>query len=117
MTVKVSKRAEKSFHSIKDFIKLKWGELVANAFEERVIDFLDLLENFPEIGTLEKIGDKRIYGFQLTKQTKVFYRIKGERIIIIVFLTLDKTQRKNLDEVRPSRHSAFAIPNPDKMDF
>jgi plasmid stabilization system protein ParE len=94
MTVKVSKRAEKSFHSIKDFIRFKWGELVANAFEERVVDFLDLLEDFPEIGTLEKINDKRIYGFQLTKQTKVFYRIKGERIIIIVFFDVRQDPKK-----------------------
>lgn len=71
MTIKVSKRAEKSFPSIKDFIKGKWGELVADAFEQRIIYFLDLLEDFPEIGTLE-ILEKGIYGFQVTKQTRVF---------------------------------------------
>ena len=81
MTIKVSKRAEKSFRSIKDFIMEKWGELVADAFEQKIINFLDLLEEFPEIGTIE-FPEKRLYGFQLTKQTRVFYRIKANRIII-----------------------------------
>ena len=81
MIIKVSKRAEKSFRSIKDFIKEKWGELVADSFEQKIINFLDLLEEFPEIGTIE-FPEKRLYGFQLTKQTRVFYRIKANRIII-----------------------------------
>lgn len=93
MTIKVSKRAEKSFHSIKDFIKWKWGELIADAFEQKVVDFLDLLEDFPEIGTLE-IPEKRIYGFQLTKQTRIFYRIKTDRIIIIVFFDVRQDPKK-----------------------
>lgn len=93
MIIKVSKRAEKSFRSIKDFIKSKWGELIVDAFEQKIIDFLDLLEDFPEIGTLE-IPEKRIYGFQLTKQTRVFYRIKAERIIIIEFFDVRQDPKK-----------------------
>jgi plasmid stabilization system protein ParE len=93
MIIKVSKRAEKSFHSIKDFIKEKWGELIADAFEQKIINFLDLLEEFPEIGTLE-FPEKRLYGFQLTKQTRVFYRIKANRIIIIVFFDVRQNPKK-----------------------
>ncbi len=93
MIIKVSSRAEKSFRTIKDFIKRKWGESVANAFEQKIIDFLDLLEIFPEIGTLE-IAEKRIYGFQLTKQTRVFYRIKTDKIIIIVFFDVRQDPKK-----------------------
>ncbi|NBP70045.1 MAG: type II toxin-antitoxin system RelE/ParE family toxin [Cytophagia bacterium] len=84
MIIKVSKRAEKSFRSIKDFIKWRWGELAADMFEQKVIDFLDILETFPQIGTLES-AEKNLYGFQLTKQTRVFYRIKSNTIIIIIF--------------------------------
>ena len=93
MTIKVSKRAEKSFRSIKDFINEKWGELVADAFEQKIINFLDLLEEFPEIGTLE-FPEKRLYGFQLTKQTRVFYRINANRIIIIVFFDVRQNPKK-----------------------
>ena len=84
MKIKVSKRAAKSFYTIKDFVKEKWGDLVADNFEQKTISFLDLLQEFPEIGALE-IPEKKLYGFQLTKQTKVFYRIKSNTIIIIVF--------------------------------
>jgi plasmid stabilization system protein ParE len=93
MIIKVSKRAEKSFRSIKDFIKEKWGELVADAFEQKIINFLDLLEEFPEIGTVE-FPEKRLYGFQLTKQTKVFYRIKANRIIITVLFDVRQDPKK-----------------------
>ncbi len=93
MTIKVSKRAEKSFRSIKDFIEKRWGELVAEMFEEKIINFLDLLEEFPEIGTLES-PEKKLYGFQLSKQTKVFYRIKDSIIIILVFFDV----RQNPDK-------------------
>lgn len=93
MIIKVSRRAEKSFRTIKDFIERKWGESVANAFEQKIIDFLDLLEIFPEIGTLE-IAEKRIYGFQLTKQTRVFYRIETDKIIILVFFDVRQDPKK-----------------------
>jgi plasmid stabilization system protein ParE len=93
MTIKISKRAEKSFRSIKNSIKEKWGELVADAFELKIINFLDLLEEFPEIGTLE-FPEKRLYGFQLTKQIRVFYRIKASRIIIIVFFDVRQNPKK-----------------------
>jgi len=93
MIIEVSKRAEKSFHSIKDFIRSKWGELVAEDFEQKVVGFLDLLEYFPEMGTLE-IPDKKIYGFQLTRQTRIFYRVKGGKIIIMVFFDVRQDPKK-----------------------
>lgn len=93
MIIKVSKRAEESFRSIKNFLIDKWGESVAEAFEQRVINFLDLLEEFPEIGTLE-FPEKKLYGFQLTKQTRVFYRIKENRVIIIVFFDVRQNPSK-----------------------
>jgi plasmid stabilization system protein ParE len=93
MIIKVSKRAEKSFRAIRTFIEWKWGVSVANAFEQKIIDFLDLLELFPEIGTLE-ITTKRIYGFQLTKQTRIFYRINADTIIIIEFFDVRQHPKK-----------------------
>jgi plasmid stabilization system protein ParE len=49
-----------------------------------VTDFLDILEDFPEIGTTE-LAEKKIRGFQLTKQTRIFYRLKDDKIIILSF--------------------------------
>jgi len=84
MKVFLTKRAANKFRSIKEYIAEEWGELVADAFEQKTIDFLDLLESFPQMGSLE-VSAKQIRGFQLTKQTRVFYRIKNERIIILTF--------------------------------
>lgn len=84
MKVFLTKRATQRFYSIKDHIAEEWGERVANAFEQKTSDFLDLLESFPEMGSVE-VPIKQIRGFQLTKQTRVFYRIKGDRIIILTF--------------------------------
>lgn len=43
---------------------------------------ITLLEEFPELGSLE-VPDKKIHGFQLTKQTRIFYRIAKQRIILL----------------------------------
>jgi len=71
MKIFFTKRAEKNYHAIKRYILEEWGESVVKAFERKTIDFLDLLEDFNEIGTLE-VPDKQIRAFLLTKQTKVF---------------------------------------------
>lgn len=93
MKISLTKRAEKSYHSIRDYITNEWGEIVAEAFEQKTIDFLDLLEDFPEIGVIEVI-EKQIRGFQLTKQTRVFYRIKSERIIILTFFDVRQNPKR-----------------------
>ena len=93
MRISLTKRAEKNYRSIKDYITNEWGERVAEAFEQKTVDFLDLLEDFPEMGVVEVI-EKQIRGFQLTKQTRVFYRIKGERIIILTFFDVRQDPKK-----------------------
>jgi plasmid stabilization system protein ParE len=93
MRISLTRRAEKSYRSIKDYITDEWGETVADAFEQKTVDFLDVLEDFPEIGAVEVI-EKQIRGFQLTKQTRVFYRIKGERIIILTFFDVRQNPKK-----------------------
>ena len=93
MRISLTKRAERNYRSIKDYITNEWGERVAEAFEQKTVDFLDLLEDFSEIGVVE-VSEKKIRGFQLTKHTRVFYRIKGERIIILTFFDVRQNPRK-----------------------
>lgn len=93
MKILLSKRSKKNYRAIKDYIANEWGEKVAEAFEQKTIDFLDLLEDFPEIGAVDVI-EKQIRGFQLTKQTRVFYRVKGDRIIILTFFDVRKDPKK-----------------------
>ena len=93
MKIFLTRRAEKNYHSIKNYITNEWGESVAAAFGQKTIDFLDILENFPEIGTLE-LFNRQIRGFQLNKQIRVFYRIKGDRIIILTFFDARQDPKK-----------------------
>ena len=93
MKIFLTKRADKNYQSIKEHISNKWGEKVAQAFEQKVIDFLGLLKNFPELGS-DEVPEKHILGFQLTKQTKVFYRIKTDKLIILSFFDVRQDPKK-----------------------
>ena len=62
MKIFFTKRAEIDFITIKKFIEIKWGIRVSEAFETKTFDFLDLLEDFPEMGSLE-VKEKNIRGF------------------------------------------------------
>ncbi len=84
MKIFLTKRAERNFFSIKSKISTEWGEDVADLFEEKITDFLDLIINYPEIG-ISEVAKKKIRSFQITKQTRIFYRIKKDKIIILAF--------------------------------
>jgi plasmid stabilization system protein ParE len=84
MKLFITKKAERNYNKIKEYITDEFGDRVAEAFEQKTVDFFDLLVEYPEMGSLEFI-DKNIRGFQLAKQTRVFYRIKNDKIIILTF--------------------------------
>ncbi len=79
-----TKRADKKFDQILNYLQDEWGENVANAFIKKVYDFLDILSEFPEIGTIEN-KRKGIRGFTIIKQVNVFYRISGDKLILLNF--------------------------------
>ncbi len=79
-----TKRADKKFDQILDYLLVEWGESVAKAFTRKVYDFLDILSEFPEIGTIEN-KEKGIRGFTIIKQVNLFYRISGDKVILLNF--------------------------------
>jgi len=82
MQLFVTPRAEKNFDSIVDFIKDKWGAKTVVQFIQKTEDTFTLLKNYPLMGQVEK-GDIR--GFQLSPHTRMLYRIKEDKIIILAF--------------------------------
>jgi plasmid stabilization system protein ParE len=78
----VTSRAEKNFDSIVDYIKQKWGEKTAKEFIQKVDEIFKLLKNYPLMGQVE---NNDIRGFQLTRQTRILYRIRDNKIIILSF--------------------------------
>jgi len=52
-----------------------------------------LLEIFPEMGSFD-LAEKQIRGFQMLKQIRLLYRIKGEKIIVIAFFDVRQNPKK-----------------------
>ena len=53
--IKWSKHADRKFDKILEYLENEWGKKVTNAFIKRTHEFLDLLTDFPEIGSLVPI--------------------------------------------------------------
>ena len=79
-----SKRADKKFDNILDYLRVEWGEKVTSAFVKKVYDFLDILVEFPDIGSLEN-PEREIRGFVIVKQITIFYKVSGNKIILLNF--------------------------------
>ncbi len=79
-----TKRANKKFDQILEYLLEEWGESVAKAFTRKVYEFLDILTEFPEIGTIEN-KEKGIRGFTIIRQVNLFYRISGDKVILLNF--------------------------------
>jgi plasmid stabilization system protein ParE len=76
MQVYVTPRAERKFDSIVEYIKQKWGERTANEFIQKVDEIFKLLKDYPLMGQVE---NRDIRGFQLSKQTRLLYRIRDKK--------------------------------------
>ena len=86
-------KAQKRLSEILEYIQIEFGDHARESFRTQAKDFTRLLSEFPEIGTAE-IKGKNLRGFQLTKQTRVFYRLKGERVIILTFFDSRQNPKK-----------------------
>jgi len=84
LKVKWSKYADQSFDRILNYLEAEWGENVTRAFVHRTYEFLDLLSEFPEIGSVEN-PEPQIRGFVLVKQITVFYIRKKDSVILLNF--------------------------------
>jgi len=85
-----SKHADKSFDSIITWLQSNWGEHSVSLFVKKVYEFLEMISEFPEIGSLENT-DLNIRGFVIVKQITIFYQVRNEMIIILNFY--DNRQR------------------------
>ena len=90
-----SKRADAKFDNIIEYLEAEWGEGVTGAFVKKVYDFLDILIEFPEIGTLEH-AERKIRGFVIVKQITIFYKISGDKIILLNFFDNRQNPKRKL---------------------
>ena len=93
LTISWSKRADKKFDNILEYLQQEWGETVTSAFVKKVYDFLDIVVDFPEIETLEK-PDRNIRGFVIVKQITLYYKVKNNNIILLNFFDNRQNPKK-----------------------
>jgi plasmid stabilization system protein ParE len=79
-----TKRADKKFDKLLDYLHKEYGSQRTEQFVKRVFDFMEILSEYPKIGSIEN-ESKGIRGFTLEKQVNVFYRISEKGIIILNF--------------------------------
>ncbi|MBT3385580.1 MAG: type II toxin-antitoxin system RelE/ParE family toxin [Prolixibacteraceae bacterium] len=84
LEIRWSKKADNKFDQILEYLRVEWGEKVTSDFVKKVFDFLEILSEFPEIGTVEN-RTKSIRGFSIIKQIKIFYKINKNYVTILNF--------------------------------
>jgi plasmid stabilization system protein ParE len=87
-----TEKAQQRIGEVLEYIEREFGAKARQIFLEKTQDFTRILIEFPEMGTLE-IKEKNLRGFQLTNQTRVFYRVKKNCIIILTLI--DSRQNPN----------------------
>jgi len=93
-----SKRASQKFDHIVDYLENEWGDKATREFVGKVFDFLDILSDFPEIGSLEN-KEKNIRGFTITRYVNLYYRVKSDNIVLIIFFD----NRQNPDKKKSTQ--------------
>ena len=88
-----SKRASIKFDQIISYLIEEWGEKSAKQFIGNLFTFLEVLSEFPEIGSVEN-REMNIRGFTVVKQVNLFYRIKNDKIILILFFDNRQNPKK-----------------------
>jgi plasmid stabilization system protein ParE len=84
MTIYLTPTAQKKLESIWNYLKAEFGEKSAHTFREKTTKFLNTVSEFPEVG-ISEVPEKNIRSYLITSKTRVFYRIKGSRILILTF--------------------------------
>ncbi len=80
-----NEKATLQFQLIQDYLERTWGEPAVAKFTLRVFDFLDLLEKYPFVGTVE-YEKKDIRGFVISSQTRLLYKVTDDAIILLGFI-------------------------------
>ena len=88
-----TEKAQQRIGEVLEYLEREFGAKARQIFLEKTQDFTRILIEFPEMGTLE-IKEKNLRGFQLTNQTRVFYRVKKNCIIILTLIDSRQNPKK-----------------------
>jgi plasmid stabilization system protein ParE len=83
-TIVWNRRASDSFNSIIEYLQYKWGDRVTKNFVKHTYQIIELLAEYPEMGSIENY-EKQVRGFVITKHNTLFYRVENEKLILLKF--------------------------------
>ena len=90
---KWSGRAKSDYSIIIGYLLKEFGEKTALSFINRIEHFIELLKHYPEMYPVSK-KRKGVHRGVLSKQTTVYYSIKGKTIEIITLSDNRQDSRK-----------------------
>lgn len=93
LEIRWSKRADKKFDILIEYLLIEWNQQVTEAFVKKVYEFIDILADFPELGIMENKA-KAIRGFTIVKQISIFYHVDSHQIIILDFFDNRQSPKK-----------------------
>ena len=95
MRVFLTPRADRKLQAIWEYLKKEFGEKSAIAFKSKAQKFIATLERFPEIGIMEE-PSKEIRSFPITNKTRIFYRVKDQKIFVLTFFDVRQNPKKKI---------------------
>ena len=94
-----TKTAERQFDRIVKYIEQEWSKKISVKFIEQTNEILSILKLYPEAGSIE-IRDKKIRGFLISRQVRLFYRMTKKELILLSFFDTRLNPEKRLKEIR-----------------
>ena len=93
MKVFLTRRAERNYKAIREYIAHEFGEQTAETFTRKADETFQLHEEFPNMGP---VASRDIRDFQLSRQTLILYRVKQQKIIILSLFDVRQNPRKRI---------------------
>ncbi|MFN6946342.1 MAG: type II toxin-antitoxin system RelE/ParE family toxin [Cytophagaceae bacterium] len=87
-------RALNSFNKILDYMEGEFGEASTSAFALKVHSFVDNLQDFPELGTIQN-NEHQIRGFVIVKHLLFFIGFMMIIFEFLIFLIIGKIPKSD----------------------
>lgn len=93
--IKFTTRANEELDKILEFLEENYSFDTAAELLLKVYDVMDMLSNFPFIGSKE-IPEKNIRAIIITKHLKLFYRVEDIEVILLNFFDTRQNPDKKI---------------------
>jgi len=82
--VKINKKALQDLEDISTYINDTFGSIIANDFRNKILDSISLLQDFPQIGSIQN-KERGYRGLVIHRYTTILYKFVNQQVIILRF--------------------------------